>query len=166
MLEKFRSRRLFGWRIVDFLRDAGMIISIVESIPKPEDTTTSLFQIVKASSSIVKAEEIADVSNATIVDRETAELLENKPKKTLEEMRSLDRHHIADCYKISPESLTEEFILKYGNYNHMKWFRAYRQLQDAGTDNKTAVKAISRKDYREDRLTTATRAERHRICLV
>ncbi|GBB97000.1 hypothetical protein RclHR1_28990001 [Rhizophagus clarus] len=28
-----------------------------------------------------------------------------------------------------------------------------------------AVEAISRKDYREDRLTTATRADWHRICL-
>ncbi|RIA80302.1 hypothetical protein C1645_838937 [Glomus cerebriforme] len=125
----------------------------------------SLSQTVKACSSTIKAEEIADVSNATIVDRETAELLENKPKKTLEEMRSLDRHHIVDCYEISPESLTENFISKYGNYNHMKWFRAYKQLRDAGTNNETAVGAISRKDYREDRLTTATQAERHRICL-
>ncbi|UZO08383.1 uncharacterized protein OCT59_028640 [Rhizophagus irregularis] len=47
----------------------------------------------------------------------------------------------------------------------MKWFRAYKQLRDAGTNNETAVEAISRKDYREDRLTTATRAEKHRICL-
>ncbi|GES87273.1 hypothetical protein GLOIN_2v1472194 [Rhizophagus clarus] len=137
----------------------------MEVIPKPEDTTILLFQTVKASSSIIKAEEIADVSNATIVDRETAKLLENKPKKTLEEMCSLDRHHIVECYEISPESLTKNFISKYGNYNHMKWFRAYRQLRDAGTDNETAVEAIFRKDYREDRLTTATRAEKHRICL-
>jgi hypothetical protein len=142
-----------------------MVISVMELIPKPEDTTMLLSQTVKASSSTIKAEEIADVSNASIVDRETAELLENKPKKTLEEMRSLDWYHIVDCYEISPESLTENFISKYGNYNHMKWFRAYRQLRDAGADNETAVEAISRKDYREDRLTTATRAERHRICL-
>src|SRR5438046_329876 len=48
----------------------------------------------------------------------------------------------------------------------MKWFRAYRQLRDAGTDNETAVEAITCKDYREDRLTTVTRAERHSsICL-
>ncbi|PKC10509.1 hypothetical protein RhiirA5_374590 [Rhizophagus irregularis] len=47
----------------------------------------------------------------------------------------------------------------------MKWFRAYKQLRDAGINNEMAVEAISRKDYREDRLTTATRAERHRICL-
>ncbi|CAI2192756.1 7666_t:CDS:2, partial [Funneliformis geosporum] len=120
MLEKFRSQRLFGWRIVDFLRKAGMVISIIESIPKPEDIMTSLSQIVMASSSIIKAEEIADVSNATIVDRETAEFLENKSKKTLEEMRSLDRHHIVDCYEMSPELLTEDFISKYGNFNHMK----------------------------------------------
>ena len=133
----------------------------MEFIPKPEDTTISLFQIVTASFFTIKAEEIAGVSNTTIVDRETAELLENKPKKTLEEMRSLDRHHIVDCYEISPESLTENFISKYGNYNHMKWFRAYKQLREAGTNNETAVEAISRKDYREDRLTTATRAERH-----
>jgi hypothetical protein len=46
----------------------------------------------------------------------------------------------------------------------MKWFRAYKQLRDAGTNNEMAVKAISRKDYREDRLTSAT-WERHRICL-
>ena len=47
----------------------------------------------------------------------------------------------------------------------MKWFRGYRQLRDASTNNEMAVEAISHKDYRENRLTTATRAERHRICL-
>src|SRR5205814_3714427 len=88
-----------------------------------------------------------------------------KPKKTLEEMQSLDRHHIVECYGISPESLTEDFISKYRNYNHMKWFRSYRQLRDVSTNNEMAVEAISRKDYRENRLTIATRAERHRICL-
>ena len=149
--------------MVDFLREAGMIISIIESGPKSNENTLS--QVVKAKCSVVKADEILDITNANILDRETAELLENKPKKTLEEMRSLDRHHIVDCYEISPESLTENFISKYGNYNHMKWFRAYKQLRDAGINNEMAVEAISRKDYREDRLTTATRAERHRICL-
>ncbi|RGB29169.1 hypothetical protein C1646_766924 [Rhizophagus diaphanus] len=122
----------------------------MELIPKPEDTTMSLSQTVKACSSTIKAKEISGVSNATIVDRETAELLENKPKKTLEEMRSLDWHHIVDCYEISPESLTENFISKYGNYNHMKWFRAYKQLRDAGTNNETAVEAITHKDHRDD----------------
>ena len=114
--------------MVDFLRNAGMVITIIELIPKPKDNTISLFQTVKVSSSIIKAEEISDISNARILDHEIAEVLENKPKKTLEEMRSLDRHHIVECYEIPPESLTEEFISKYGNYNHMKWFRAYRQL--------------------------------------
>src|ERR1044071_9792913 len=151
--------------MVDFLQNAGMVISVIELIPKPKDTTMSLSQTVKACSSTIKAEEIADVSNATIVDHETAELLENKPRKTLEEMRSLDRHHIVECYEIPLESLTEEFISKYGNYNHMKWFRAYRQLRNAGINNETAVEAITRKDYREDKLIIATRAERHRICL-
>ena len=47
----------------------------------------------------------------------------------------------------------------------MKWFRAYRQLRDAGTNNEVAVEAITRKDYREDKLIVATRAEKHRICL-
>ncbi|CAI2171934.1 5364_t:CDS:2 [Funneliformis geosporum] len=102
--------------------------------PKSEENAVSLSQAVKANSSIIKAEEISDVSNATIVDRETAEFLENKPRKTLEEMRSLDRHHIVECYEISPELLTENFISKYGGYNHMRWFRAYRQLRDAGQD--------------------------------
>ncbi|GES96831.1 hypothetical protein GLOIN_2v1778877 [Rhizophagus clarus] len=126
MLEKFCSQRLFGWRMVDFLREAGMIISIIESGPKSNENTLS--QVIKAKCSVVKADEILDITNANILDRETAELLENKPKKTLEEMRSLDQHHIVDCYEISPESLTENFISKYGNYNHMKWFRAYKQL--------------------------------------
>ncbi|CAI2194487.1 1739_t:CDS:2, partial [Funneliformis geosporum] len=126
MLEKFRSYRLFGWRMIDFLRKAGMCVSIIESIPKPEDNTISLSQTVKVSSSIIKAEEISAITNATIVNHETAEFLENKPKKTLEEIRSL-----------------EEFISKYGNYNHMKWFRAYRQLRDSGADNETAVEAIT-----------------------
>ena len=165
MLEKFRSQRLFGWRMVDFLRKAGIEVSIIESDPKSEENVVSLSQAVKANSSIVKAEEISNVSNATIVDRETAELLENKPKKTLEEMRSLDRHHIVDCYEISPESLTENFISKYGNYNHMKWFRAYKQLRDAGTNNGVAVEVITHKDYRKNKLIVATRAEKHRICL-
>ncbi|PKY36819.1 hypothetical protein RhiirB3_460353, partial [Rhizophagus irregularis] len=59
MLEKFRSRRLFGWRMVDFLREVGMIISIIEPIPKSEENVVSLSQAMKANSSIVKAEEIA-----------------------------------------------------------------------------------------------------------
>ncbi|RGB24048.1 hypothetical protein C1646_773622 [Rhizophagus diaphanus] len=152
--------------MVDFLQNAGMVISIIELIPKPKDNTISLSQTVMVSSSVIKAEEISDISNACILDHKIAEILKNKLKKTLlEEMRSLDRHHIVECYEISPESLTEEFISKYGNYNHMKWFRAYRQLRDAGINNEMAVKAITHKDYREDRLTTTTRAERYRICL-
>ncbi|CAI2198684.1 20703_t:CDS:1, partial [Funneliformis geosporum] len=143
MLEKFRSQRLFGWRMINFLREAGMIISIIEPIPKSDENVVSLSQAVKVNSSIVKAEEISDISNATILDRETAEFLENKSKKTLDEMRSLDRHHIVDCDEILPELLTEDFVSKYGNFNHIKWFRAYRQLRDAGTDNETAVEAIT-----------------------
>src|SRR2546430_8832223 len=107
MLEKFRSQRLFGWRMVDFLRKAGMEVSIIESGPKSEENTLS--QVVKVKCSIVKAKEISDISKTTIVNYETAEFLENKPKKTLEEMRFLDRHHIVECYEISPESLTEDF---------------------------------------------------------
>ncbi|RGB21659.1 hypothetical protein C1646_777574 [Rhizophagus diaphanus] len=149
--------------MVDFLREAGMIISIIESDPK--SNKNSLSQIVKAKYSVVKTEKISDITNANILDRETAEFLENKPRKSLEEMRSLDWHHIVDCYEISPESLTEDFISKYKNFNHMKWFRAYRQLRDAGTGNETAVEVITRKDYREDRLTTITRTEKHQICL-
>ncbi|CAI2189359.1 16752_t:CDS:2, partial [Funneliformis geosporum] len=53
-------------------------------------------------------EEISDISNAFIVNHETAKLLENKPKKTLEEMRSLDQHHIVNCYGILSELLTED----------------------------------------------------------
>src|ERR1043166_9414786 len=96
--------------MVDFLKEVGMIIFIIESIPKSEENVISLSQVVKANSSIVKAEEISDVSNATIVDRETAEFLENKSRKTLEEMRSLDRYHTVDCYQIPSELLTEDFI--------------------------------------------------------
>ena len=161
MLEKFRSRHLFGWRMVNFLREAGMIISTIESIPKPDENVTSLSQVVKVNSATVKAEEISEITNASILNHETAEFLENKPRKTLEEMRSLDWHHIVDCYQIPLELLTEDFISEYGNYNHMKWFRAYRQVRDASTDNEMAIEAITRKDYREDKLTTTTRAERH-----
>ncbi|CAG8697968.1 2374_t:CDS:2, partial [Scutellospora calospora] len=35
----------------------------------------------------------------------------------------------------------------------------------AGIDNETAVNAIVYEDYRNDRLTTVTQAEKHRICL-
>ncbi|CAI2199574.1 16019_t:CDS:1, partial [Funneliformis geosporum] len=54
MLEKFCSQRLFGWRMVDFLKKAGMIISIIEPIPKSEKNVVSLSQVVKENSSIVK----------------------------------------------------------------------------------------------------------------
>ncbi|PKC01319.1 hypothetical protein RhiirA5_456855 [Rhizophagus irregularis] len=154
MLEKFHFRRLFNWRMIDFLRVAGIIIFIIESSPKSKENL--LLQIVKAKCSVVKVEEISDITNANILDCKTAEFLENKPRKTLREMRSLDWHHIVDCYGISPEILTEDFISKYGNYNHMKWFRAYKQLRDVDTNNKIAVEAIIRKDYWEDRLTTTT----------
>ncbi|RIA79112.1 hypothetical protein C1645_841495 [Glomus cerebriforme] len=99
MLEKFRSRCLFGWRMVDFLQNAGMVISIIEPIPKPNENVTSLSQVVKVNSATVKAEEISEITNTDILDHETAEFLENKPRKTLEEMRSLDRHHIFRAYR-------------------------------------------------------------------
>jgi len=104
--------------MVNFLRETGMIISIIKPIPKSEENILS--QVIKANCTIVKAEEISDISNTTVVNHEIAEFLENKPKKTLKEMRSLDQHHIVECYEISPESLTEDFISKYRNYNHMK----------------------------------------------
>ncbi|CAI2192219.1 9578_t:CDS:2, partial [Funneliformis geosporum] len=110
---------------------AGIVVFVMEFIPKPEDTMILLFQTVKVSSSIVKAKAISDISNAFIINHETAELLENKPMKILEEMCSLDRYHIVDYYGVPPELLTKDFISKYGNYNHMKWFRAYKQLRDA-----------------------------------
>jgi hypothetical protein len=80
-------------------------------------------------------------------------------------MQSLERDNISKCYNKPSESLTADFISKYGNYTHMKWFRAISQLRDAGTDHESAVEAITRKDYRGDRLITITQAERCRICL-
>ncbi|RIB14001.1 hypothetical protein C2G38_2196322 [Gigaspora rosea] len=89
------------------------------------------------SSSVIKMEEISDIANAHILDHNMAEVFENKPKKTLEEMQSLDWHHIVECYEILSETLTKDFISKYGNYYHIK----------------------------EDKLIVATRAKEHRICL-
>jgi len=40
--------------MVDFLRKAGMIVSIIESISKSEENTSS--QVVKTKCSIIKAE--------------------------------------------------------------------------------------------------------------
>src|SRR6266542_834478 len=94
--------------MVDFLKEVGMIISIIEPIPKSEEKVVLLSQAVKVNSFIVKAEEISDVSNTTIVDHKTAKFLENKPRKTLEEMRFLDWYYIVECYEILPESLTED----------------------------------------------------------
>ncbi|GBC03472.1 hypothetical protein RclHR1_05140006 [Rhizophagus clarus] len=110
-----------------------MTIFTIKPIPKYDENVISLSQVVKMNSATVKAEEILVITNATIINY---------------------------CYEISPKSLIEKFILKYRNYNHMKWFRAYRQLRDADTNNKMAVEAITHKDYREDRLTTIFQAER------
>ncbi|CAG8472143.1 4664_t:CDS:2 [Gigaspora rosea] len=107
---------------------AGMVVSIIEVASKSE-----------------KDSEISKIANANILNYEMVDYLENKPKKTLEEMHALSRFHIANCYGISPESLIEEFITDY----------------DAGTNNETAVEAIIREYYRNDRLTTITQAEKH-----
>ncbi|CAH1768965.1 12669_t:CDS:2, partial [Entrophospora sp. SA101] len=165
MLEKFRSRRLFGWRMIDFLKKAGMKVSIIEVTPKSEKDSVSLTESVKVCSSVIKAEEISKIANANILNHEMVDHLENKPKKTLEDMHALSRYRIADCYNMTPESITEDFISEYGKYDHMKWFRSYKKLRDAGINNETAVEAITREDYRNDRLTTVTQSEKHRICL-
>ncbi|CAG8771663.1 18305_t:CDS:2, partial [Gigaspora rosea] len=122
---------------------AGMVVSIIKATPKAKDDTMTLTETVKGYSSVIKAEEISDIANANILNYEMAEHLENKPKKTLEEM----------------------YALNYDKYDYMKWFRNIRKLRDAGTDNKTAVEAVTREDYRNDRLTTVTQAEKHQICL-
>ena len=106
--------------MVDFFREAGMIISTIESIPKSNKNIISLSQVIKVNSTTVKAEKILKITNTSILNHETAEFLENKPRKTLEEMRSLDQYHIVDCYQILSELLSKDFISKYGNYNHIK----------------------------------------------
>ncbi|RHZ70941.1 hypothetical protein Glove_264g39 [Diversispora epigaea] len=93
------------------------------------------------------------------LNNKMVEHLENKPKKTLEEMYALN------CYGMSLESLTEEFITDYGKYDHMKWFKNLQKLRDAGTNNETAVEAIIHEEYRNDRLITVIQAKKHRICL-
>ncbi len=103
-----------------------MIISIIELISKPKDNTISLSQTVKVSSSIIKAKEISNILNVCILDHEIVEVLENKLKKTLKKMLSLD------------------------------WHYAYRQLWDAGINNETAIKAIICKDYRENKFIITT----------
>src|SRR5271154_6623324 len=46
MLEKFRSRRLFGWRMVDFLREAGLVFYPQLNFLKPPEKIILLFLLV------------------------------------------------------------------------------------------------------------------------
>ncbi|RHZ44361.1 hypothetical protein Glove_736g4 [Diversispora epigaea] len=142
-----------------------MGIDILESValPKPGDGTISLTGIIKACSLVIKAEGISNITNANIINHEMAEILKNKSKKTLEEIRALKQFHIAECYRLSSESLTEKFITDYSEYNEMRWFRNLRKLRDVDTNNKTAVEAVTRENYRNDRLTTVTQVKKHRI---
>ncbi|CAG8811699.1 12046_t:CDS:2, partial [Gigaspora rosea] len=129
--------------MVDFLKKAGMVVSIIEVTPKSEEDFVSLTKVVRICSSVIKAEEISDIANANILNHEMAKHLENKPKKTLIEMNALSRYRIAECYGLPLESLTEEFITDYGKYDEMKWFRNLQKLRDAGTNNESAVEAIT-----------------------
>ncbi|CAG8630037.1 1010_t:CDS:2 [Cetraspora pellucida] len=86
-----------------------MVISIIEATPKSEEDSVSLTKVVKICSSVIKAEEISDITNINILNYKMVEHLENKPKKTLKEM-------------IPPESLIKEFITDYDKYDEMKWF--------------------------------------------
>ncbi|CAG8749099.1 13524_t:CDS:2, partial [Cetraspora pellucida] len=117
-----------AWKNIDLIAYTSMIVLVIELTPKPEDNTILLTKTVKEYSSVIKAEEISDLANANIINRKIAEHLENKPKKTLEEMQALDQHYIVNYYNIAPKSLTEEFISEFGNYNHMRWFKALQKL--------------------------------------
>ncbi|CAG8604536.1 644_t:CDS:2, partial [Scutellospora calospora] len=86
-------------------------------------------------------EEISDIANADILDHKMAEHLENSFKKSLNKIHALRQYHIAECYEHPSESLTEEFITEY------------------------TVEAITHEDFRDDKLTTVIRAEKHQICL-
>ena len=60
--------------MVDFLRKAGMIISVIDPIPargaksKSDENVTSLSQVVKVNSATVKAKKTSEITNATIVN--------------------------------------------------------------------------------------------------
>ncbi|GBB98928.1 hypothetical protein RclHR1_33640001, partial [Rhizophagus clarus] len=60
MLEKYCSQHLFDWRMVDFLRKAGMEVLIIKTAPKSKENT--LLQVVKVKCFMVKAEEISEIS--------------------------------------------------------------------------------------------------------
>ncbi|RHZ80881.1 hypothetical protein Glove_131g53 [Diversispora epigaea] len=144
LFHELQNKGIFPDVMVDFLKKAGMIISIIKTTPKPKENAISLIATVKANSSVIKAEKILNIANANILNHdfnhELAEILENKLKKTLGEIYALSRYHIADCYVIPPKFLTEDFITNY-------------------------IEAIIREYYRNDRLITVIQAKKHQICL-
>ncbi|CAG8761031.1 9192_t:CDS:2 [Cetraspora pellucida] len=112
--------------MIDFLKKAGMIVSIIELIPKSENNDALLSKAIRVYFSVVKAEEISDIANTNILNYEMAK---------------------SECYEYLSESLTEEFIAEYGNPNYMKWFRAFWKLYNAELlKTYTPVKDINDQD--------------------
>jgi hypothetical protein len=62
---------------VDFLRNAGMNVSVLE----PIEGKKLLTYTVKLASGAVKTDHAEIIANANILDYETAEALDNKPKR-------------------------------------------------------------------------------------
>ncbi|RHZ81902.1 hypothetical protein Glove_117g519 [Diversispora epigaea] len=113
------------------------ILEFAHLAENEKEALKALKNMVDVHSIACKAEGEREIANATIINYEMAEILENKPKKILEEMQALKRFRISECYRLPSESLTEEFITDYGVYDEMKWFRNLWKLRDAGTNNGT-----------------------------
>ncbi|CAI2189811.1 4117_t:CDS:2, partial [Funneliformis geosporum] len=80
----------FEQRMINFFRKVDMIIFIIEPISKSNENIVSLSQAIKVNFFIIKAGEISDIANANILNCETTKFLENKLKKTLKEICSLN----------------------------------------------------------------------------
>ncbi|RHZ82974.1 hypothetical protein Glove_101g13 [Diversispora epigaea] len=123
---------------------AGMIVFIIKATPKAKDNIVTLTETVKICSSVIKTEEISNIANANILNHEMAEHLKNKPKKTLEKINLWKLRNAG----INNETAVETIHVSKIDFGFL-----------------SIVETIICEDYRNDRLTTVTQAEKHRICL-
>ncbi|MDE2098175.1 MAG: hypothetical protein KGL39_13050 [Patescibacteria group bacterium] len=136
-----QSRRYSQKYFLELLRYVvtldGSIIKIVQ--PEHKDETTVLRTEMKAAAIAIKAEELEDIFSAPEIDQTTADEIADKPVRTPDEYRALQRYYVFRAYDMLGEERALDWFRTWFPGHHRTCYRQITTIRNNGKDFAAAI---------------------------
>eukprot|EP01127_Copromyxa_protea_P010037 TRINITY_DN2411_c0_g1_i18.p2 TRINITY_DN2411_c0_g1~~TRINITY_DN2411_c0_g1_i18.p2 ORF type:complete len:314 (+),score=6.89 TRINITY_DN2411_c0_g1_i18:1052-1993(+) len=139
----FRRHREAAGATIEFLGIAGMTLAEVAAVAAMQEEIVDEIELCANTA----------VANAAVLMPEEAEEMRNEEILTTAERRSLQKYKLCECYNVSPERITAEFVANYSKPAVMAQFSNLNRVHGAESI------ADSVKQWRESRAAKDTSVE-------